>query len=170
MPYISTKTYGHEIGLSCCFRQHRAESHCRFLHGYALKVRVEFEAEELDERNWVVDFGALKGFREWLEAVFDHKMLVANDDPKRVLLREIEMAGLCEIVYVPAVGCEAFAKIIYDQAGEWLMHKGYRGVRVRSVEVAEHGANSAIYMENDNGKARLPRRVNIQQSRSSHVA
>ena len=33
----STKTYGHEEGLSCCFRQWRAtHSHCRLLHGYAL--------------------------------------------------------------------------------------------------------------------------------------
>ncbi|SVB70610.1 uncharacterized protein METZ01_LOCUS223464, partial [marine metagenome] len=26
--YQSTKTYGNEVGLSCCFRQWRADSHC----------------------------------------------------------------------------------------------------------------------------------------------
>lgn len=50
MTYKSTKLYGHEIGLSAAFRQWRAESHCRFLHGYALAVRFEFEADELDVR------------------------------------------------------------------------------------------------------------------------
>ena len=39
----STKTYGHEEGLSCCFRQWRAtHSHCRLLHGYALSFRLTF--------------------------------------------------------------------------------------------------------------------------------
>ena len=44
MNYVSTKTYGHEVGLSCAFRQHKADSHCAKLHGYALSVKVEFEA------------------------------------------------------------------------------------------------------------------------------
>ena len=34
--YRSSKTYGHEIGLSAAFRQWRAQSHCRLIHGYAL--------------------------------------------------------------------------------------------------------------------------------------
>ena len=55
--FRSTKTYGHEMGFSCAFRQHRADSHCRLVHGYALAFHFEFEATELDVRNWVVDFG-----------------------------------------------------------------------------------------------------------------
>lgn len=31
MTYVSTKTYGHEVGLSATFRQWRASSHCRLL-------------------------------------------------------------------------------------------------------------------------------------------
>ena len=81
MPYKSTKTFGHELGLSSAFRQWKAQSHCRFVHGYALAVKFEFEAEELDVRNWVVDFGSLKSLRKMLEDTFDHKLLVAEDDP-----------------------------------------------------------------------------------------
>lgn len=31
--YQSTKTYGHDRGFSCAFRQWRADSHCRLIHG-----------------------------------------------------------------------------------------------------------------------------------------
>ena len=89
MSFRSTKTYGHEIGLSACFRQWRAESHCRLLHGYALAVKFVFESEELDVRNWVVDFGSLKTLKGWLEDTFDHTLLVANDDPWKHKLMEL---------------------------------------------------------------------------------
>ena len=148
MTYISTKTYGHNIGLSACFRQWKANSHCQYLHGYALAIRVEFEASELDERNWVVDFGSLKSFKGWLETTFDHKLLVAEDDPHAKELVHLSNLGLAQIIMVPATGCEAFAEMIYKCAQIWLDDNGYfPRVRVRSVEVREHGANSAIYME-----------------------
>lgn len=144
--YCSTKTYGHHIGLSACFRQWRAESHCRFLHGYALQVGFEFESEELDARNWVVDFGSLKSLKGWLEDTFDHTLLVAEDDPQRHILVALEQAGLAQIRFVPATGCEAFAKMIFDATEVWLQDNGYTPrVRLRKVEVREHGANSGYY-------------------------
>jgi len=144
--HVSTKTYGHDIGLSACFRQWRADSHCKYLHGYALKVRLEFEADELDERNWVVDFGGLRTFKGWLESMFDHKLLVAEDDPERSRLMHLAKYGLADMVLVPATGCEAFAKLIHDRASAWLRENNYAPrVRLRSVEVCEHGANSAVY-------------------------
>jgi 6-pyruvoyltetrahydropterin/6-carboxytetrahydropterin synthase len=146
MPYRSTKTFGHELGLSCCFRQWRAESHCRFLHGYALAIRLEFEAEKLDEQNWCVDFGDFESLRELLKANFDHKTIVARDDPQKAIFREMEIAGMCEISWVTRTGCEAFAEMIFTWTEEWLYIKGYAPrVSLVSVEISEHGANSAIY-------------------------
>jgi 6-pyruvoyltetrahydropterin/6-carboxytetrahydropterin synthase len=148
MPYRSSKTYGHEIGLSACFRQWRAESHCRFLHGYALSVHLEFEADELDVRNWCVDFGSLKSFKGLLEQTFDHKTLVAEDDPMLPAFKRLESEGLAQVVVVPATGCEAFAKLIYEGAEVWIKDAGYAPrVRMHSVTVREHGANSATYTE-----------------------
>lgn len=144
--FISTKTYGHEIGLSACFRQWRAESHCRLLHGYALAVRFEFAADELDVRNWVVDFGSLKSLKGMLEDTFDHKLLVAQDDPMLPKLLELQMVGLADVVVVPATGCERFAELIYECTEQWLADNGYAPrCRLLLVEVREHGANSAIY-------------------------
>jgi 6-pyruvoyltetrahydropterin/6-carboxytetrahydropterin synthase len=146
--YRSSKTYGHEVGLSAAFRQWRADSHCRLVHGYALAVHVEFSAEELDVRNWVVDFGGLKSFKQGLEDTFDHKLLVAEDDPKLALFEEMESQGVAEIVIVPATGCEAFARLIYGYAEIWLKDAGYGDrVSVEYVRVMEHGANSATYYE-----------------------
>lgn len=144
--YKSTKTYGHEIGLTAVFRQWRAESHCRFLHGYALAFRFEFEAEELDVRNWVVDFGSLKSLKGWLEDTFDHKTVVAEDDPELATFRDLAVAGLIQLRIVPATGCEKFAEMVFGAAEVWLSDNGYAPrVRLVSVEVREHGANSAIF-------------------------
>jgi len=144
--YKSTKTFGHEVGLSCCFRQHRAESHCRLLHGYAIAVRFEFQAEVLDERNWVVDFGGLKGLKQILEDNFDHTMLVAEDDPHLATLQNLHDIGIARIVVVPKAGCEAFAHMIFEVTEQWLHDAGFSPrCQLSSVEVKEHGANSAIY-------------------------
>jgi 6-pyruvoyltetrahydropterin/6-carboxytetrahydropterin synthase len=146
MTYRSTKTYGHDIGLSVAFRQWKATSHCRFMHGYALSVRVEFEANSLDERNWVIDFGSLKDFKARLQDTFDHKTVVATDDPYLELMRELHAQQVIDMVVVPATGCEAFARLVAGMATEWLRdHDHLLRVRVASVEVKEHGANSAIY-------------------------
>lgn len=147
MTFLSTKTYGHEIGLSCCFRQWKASSHCNLLHGYALSVKFEFFADELDEKNWVVDFGSLKSLKAWLETKFDHTLLVAHDDPARGYFERMTELNLARVIIVEAIGCEAFAKLIYQQGILWLVERGYfPRVGISSVEVREHGANSAIYV------------------------
>lgn len=144
--YQSSKTYGHEIGLSCAFRQHKAQSHCRFIHGYALKIELHFEAEELDSRNWVVDFGSLKSLKGQLEDTFDHKLLVAEDDPEKDTLCMLAGLGVADVIVVEKTGCEAFAELIYETTEVWLKDSGYAPrVRMNRVVVHEHGANSATF-------------------------
>jgi 6-pyruvoyltetrahydropterin/6-carboxytetrahydropterin synthase len=146
MAYQSTKTYGHDIGLSCAFRQWRAQSHCHLIHGYALSFRLVFEADELDITNWVVDFGGLKPLKAKLQENFDHTMLVAKDDPKKDVLLSLQEHGLAKIVLVDATGCEATAKLVFDMTNQWLVETDYsQRVKLVSVEVAEHGANSAVF-------------------------
>ena len=143
--FRSTKTFTHAQGLSCAFRQWRADSHCRLIHGYAIQVRIEFEGE-LDERNWVVDFGSLKPLKALLEETFDHKLLVAQDDPQIDELTYLEQLGLANVVVLPkGVGCERFAEHVFEMASDWLISVdiSFR-VRVAQVEISEHGGNSAI--------------------------
>lgn len=144
--YRSTKTYGHDLGLSACFRQWRAESHCRLLHGYALAFSFVFEAAQLDERNWVIDFGGLDGLKARLKQAFDHTLIVAEDDPELSMFNALHVAGLAQIIVAKNVGCEAFARYGYKMAqAQLVLMKQVPRVRVVSCEVCEHGANSAIY-------------------------
>ena len=149
--FQSTKTWGHEIGLSCCFRQWGAESHCRLLHGYAISVKLKFAATHLDHNNWVMDFGGLKPIKALLEKTFDHKLVVARNDPKANLLASLAQEGVAEIVWLESTGCEAFARHIGLLTQQWLndhqTNAEYRRVWVHSCEIREHGANSAIWIQ-----------------------
>jgi 6-pyruvoyltetrahydropterin/6-carboxytetrahydropterin synthase len=140
----STKTYDHNLGFSCAFRQWKAESHCKLLHGYALSFTFVFEANKLDERNWVVDFGGLDPLKEKLRYWFDHTTFVAADDPMHSTFMQMANIGLIQVRRLPNVGCEAFAQHGFDLAEE-VCSKHFPHVRVVSCEVREHGANSASY-------------------------
>ena len=149
--FVSTKTYGHDLGFAVAYRQWRAESHCHLIHGYSLAFHIEFQSETLDVRNWVVDFGSLRTFKEKLTEWFDHTLLVAEDDPAIATFLLLGSKGLAKVVFVERTGCEGLAKFLYDYLEEiWLPENGYKGtdrcVTVREVMVSEHGANSAKFL------------------------
>ncbi len=146
-PFIFvTKTYGHELGLSACFRQWKADSHCAKWHGYPLKFAFTFACVELNDKNWVIDFGSLKPIKQWLEDTFDHKLLVAHDDPHLELIFSLEEKGLADVVIVQDTGCEAFARLAFHAIEDWLCKAGHSPkVWLQRVEVAEHGGNSVMY-------------------------
>lgn len=144
--YLSTKTFGANLGFSAAFRQWRADSHCKYVHGYALEFKFIFATEDLDARNWVVDFGGLKALKGILEDTFDHKTIVAEDDPQIAWFMEGQRLGVLDTVVLPAGGCEKFAEYVYEVAEQWLKDAGFAPrCRLVSVEVREHGANSAIF-------------------------
>jgi 6-pyruvoyltetrahydropterin/6-carboxytetrahydropterin synthase len=146
MKYRSTKKYGHGNGLSCSFRQWRAvHSHCSKLHGYSIAFELTFETETLDSQNWCVDFGSLKPVKEMLTFWFDHTTLVASDDPYIDYFREWDKHGLIDMREVPATGCERMAEFVYEKVLAWLEKQNKPDVKLISVQVWEHEANSAIY-------------------------
>ena len=146
MSYYSTKTYGHNIGLSAVFRQpHADHSHCKFLHGYSLQFKFTFGCDELDNKNWAVDFGGLKPIKKWLEDTFDHKMVIDYNDPYLNDFRVLEAKHLCQVVVLDGVGAEKFAEHAFNFADELIRKETNNRCYVVRVECAEHGANSAIY-------------------------
>jgi 6-pyruvoyltetrahydropterin/6-carboxytetrahydropterin synthase len=146
MMYRVVKRYDHNLGLTVCFRQHRAKSHCRHLHGYALAIELTFASELLDENNWVIDFGCLRPVKVYLADNFDHITIVAVDDPELQTFKMLQDRNLCKMRIVASTGCESFAKEIYDWVNKWLpMPHKERGVILESVKVSEHGGNSAVY-------------------------
>jgi 6-pyruvoyltetrahydropterin/6-carboxytetrahydropterin synthase len=140
------KTYGHDEGLSCTFRQWQAaHSHCRFLHGYALAFRFTFATASLDDRGWCIDFGGLKPLRAWLHETFDHTLLAASDDPQLPALRGLEADGLVQLRVLEAVGCEGFAAYAHAWVSHFLTRETSGRVWLESVEVSEHDGNTATF-------------------------
>jgi 6-pyruvoyltetrahydropterin/6-carboxytetrahydropterin synthase len=144
--HYSTKHYGHNIGLSAVFRQPNADhSHCHLLHGYSLAFTFTFGCDNLDNKNWAVDFGGLKPLKAWLEDSFDHKVAVDKSDPHMDTLKDLEAKGLAELRIFDGVGAEKFAEHAFNFADKLIREKTDNRCYVVKVECAEHGANSAIY-------------------------
>jgi 6-pyruvoyltetrahydropterin/6-carboxytetrahydropterin synthase len=149
--FQSTKLFD---GFSCVFRQWKTEgTHCRFLHGYGVSFRVWFEGE-LDERNWVWDFGGMKRAKgtidnmspkEWMEYMFDHTLIVAEDDPGISGFKTMDKLGIAQVRVLPAVGAEQFAKYIFEKLNTFVQEETSGRVKVVRVEFMENSKNTAIY-------------------------
>ena len=134
---------------SCAFRQPKASSHCRHIHGYRLKAKFWFESDNLDKNNWVVDFGSLKPLKMQLEKQFDHTLCLDKKDPELLRFQMLTEADVADIRIMNGVGIEMTAKWCYDAANEFL-EKGFdntNSARCVKVEVWEHEGNSAIYKD-----------------------
>ena len=151
--YQSTKLFD---GFSCCFRQWKAETtHCRFMHGYGVSFRVTFEGD-LDERNWVWDFGGMKRAKTqidgmspkaWMDYMFDHTVIVAKDDPGMGGWRTMDELGIIQLRIIEATGAEKFSEYIYNKLNEFVKTETDNRVRVTKVKFMEHGKNAAYYSE-----------------------
>ena len=143
MSHTSSKLI--ELG-STAFRQPRAESHCRYIHGYQLKAEVTFACNELDNNNWVFDFGGLKDLKHIYKTQFDHTLVIANDDPEIELLKELNVRGLAQLrIMTGGVGIERFAEWCFKTADSFVDEATNGRVWVESVTVYEHEDNFASY-------------------------
>jgi len=143
-------------GFSAVFRQWKAEdTHCRFIHGYGISFKVYFEGE-LDHRNWVWDFGGMKRAKtkiddmspkEWMDYMFDHTLLVAEDDPFLAAFKQMGDANVAQVRVIPASGAEKFAEYIYNKLNEFVIAETEGRVKVTKVKFMEHGKNAAYYSE-----------------------
>ena len=151
--FISTKVFD---GYSTVFRQWKAEgTHCRFLHGYGVSFKVWFEGE-LDERNWVWDFGGMKRAKgtidgmnpkAWMDYMFDHTTLIAEDDPYLEGWKAMDQHGLIQLRVIPHVGAERFAEFIFNKLNDFIKVETDGRVRITKVEFMENNKNSATYAE-----------------------
>jgi 6-pyruvoyltetrahydropterin/6-carboxytetrahydropterin synthase len=150
--YTSTKTY-RQIA-PCAYRQWRADSHCNQIHGYAFSFHFEFGTNELDARNWSVDYGSLRPLKDKLEEWFDHALLLAEDDPNFEDIKKLGDLKLAKITIVEKTGCEGLAEFLYDYVNEQFLPTYGYGDRVwcTRVEVRETDSNMA-YVSGDRPNA-----------------
>lgn len=165
MKFQSTKLIK---GFSTCFRQWKAvDTHCKFLHGYAISFKLTFEGS-LDFRNWVMDFGFLKrsetkiswhkssldpervsdfSVDEFFKFMFDHTTVISEDDPALEKFIELDKMGVIQLRIIPKVGCEKFAQFVSEILNRFLEEETDGRVKCVKVECFEHAENSAIYLQ-----------------------
>ena len=146
MVFSSSKKIG---PISTGHRQWKDDDHCKFVHGYGRYVEFTFCCEERDERGWVMDFGDLKDIKRWIEAEWDHKVLIASDDPLLQQLKELESHGgiLLNVLpdgYYP--GIEESCRYLYDMLSPMIQKKTNNRVEITRVEIWEHENNSGEYV------------------------
>lgn len=131
---------------STAFRQPFADSHCKFLHGYRLQAKFWFSCDELDNNNWVVDFGCLKKLKEILEKTFDHTTCIWDKDPEKPLFEFMHSKGVIDLrIFEEGVGIEKFAEFCHTKANEFVKEYTKDRCWCSKVEVWEHELNSATY-------------------------
>ena len=149
--FQSTKIFD---GFSTVLRQWKAkDTHCKFLHGYAVEFKVTFEGD-LDYRNWVWDFGGMKrsktkidgmSAKEWMDYTFDHTTVIANDDPELTIFTEMDRSGIIQLRILEATGAEKFSEYIFNKLNEFVIQETDSRVKIIRVEFSENKKNTAIY-------------------------
>lgn len=151
--YGSTKEFDN---FSIAIRQWKAQhSHCQLLHGYAIEFKVwfasieEIEENQLDEMNWIVDFGLFSrnGLKDWLNEMFDHTTIIEKDDPQLESFQWMQELGLLKLVVVDKIGAESMAKLVFDKFNDVFSKTEGGRVKVVKVECNENKKNSGIYEE-----------------------
>ena len=146
-------------GFSTVFRQWKAEdTHCKYLHGYGISFKLTFEGD-LDHRNWVWDFGGMKraktkidgkSAKEWMDYMFDHTLIVAEDDPYVQSFQKMDEMGVAQVRVIPATGAEKFAEFIYQKLNPFVEKETDNRVSITEVKFMEHGKNAAKYVARKN--------------------
>ena len=140
MRHRSTKRYSN---LPCAHRTHSHEGHCRFVHGYSRSFKFYFEANELDEHGFVVDFSALRPVKRWLEHMFDHTLLISADDPELPFFEQMDARGLAQLRVLPKVSMEGTASFVFAKVDEMIRAQTEGRAWLVKVEVHENDKNSA---------------------------
>jgi 6-pyruvoyltetrahydropterin/6-carboxytetrahydropterin synthase len=109
---------------------------CKHPHGHNAVAEIEIQADSLDARNMVADFGDIKRVvKGWVDRELDHRMILRRDDPLVPCLQ-----SLGEPVYLlesnPTV--ERIARLVYDISRE-------QGLPVVRVTVWETPTSWATY-------------------------
>ena len=147
--FTSTKAY-HDY--PCAHRQHRHDGNCALVHGYSRSFHFIFGAQTLDRCGFAVDFGKLKWIKEHLDYMFDHTLLLCDDDPQLPVFRQLEAAGACAIRLMPhGVGMEGTAQYLCEYVDDKLRKITQGRCWVESVESRENQKNSAIYTNPNRG-------------------
>ena len=137
-----TKSY-RDIPLS--HRQPLHSGRCSRLHGHSWAVTLTFEAKELDDNGFVIDFGDLHFLKDWIDQNLDHATALKKSDPLRQECERLQEMGLLKIFWVDSASCEGIAQFLYHTFQPMIEQKTNGRVRIQSLRLDEDSKNSATY-------------------------
>jgi len=128
---------------------HRLATHpgkCKTLHGHNARVDVTVAGPIDGATGMVIDFGDFTPLRKWLDATYDHKMLLHASDPIVPGLIQLELEsrislGLCLLEFPPTA--ENLARNILSNSRSLLGGPGSLGARVVRVQFWETAGSLA---------------------------
>ena len=85
--------------------------------------------------------------KAWMDYMFDHTLIVAEDDPEVEAFKQMDTAGVAQVRIIPATGAEKFSEYIYTKLNSFVKAETDNRVRVTKVKFMEHGKNAACYSE-----------------------
>ena len=118
------------------------EGKCSNIHGHRYRVIAILKSDELQEkgqeRGMVMDFGIFKRELKRIEIMFDHKLVIENNEEGRKMQCLLNDFQVVLVDYRPTA--EEMSRHIYKILKE-------RNLPVYQVEVYETPSNSSMYME-----------------------
>jgi 6-pyruvoyltetrahydropterin/6-carboxytetrahydropterin synthase len=84
--------------------------------------------------------------KAWMDYMFDHTFIVAEDDPFKESFLKMDEAGVAQVRVIPATGAEKFSEYLYTKLSAFVTEETEGRVRVVSVEFMEHSKNTALYI------------------------
>lgn len=138
---ITAERY-HDISVG--HRVHRHESKCAHLHGHNYRIHFTVDAPALDDVGRVLDFSAIKErLCYWLEACWDHKFLVWEEDPMAAALKALDPQGVVLVAFNPTA--ENMARALLEVVGP--LQLAGTSCRLVSVRVEETRKCSAVALK-----------------------
>lgn len=151
--YTITKKYK---DFPAAHRQHRHDGHCAHVHGHNWSFEFTFASDHLDENGFVMDFGKMRFIKDWLTEMFDHTLLINENDPEARFFLDHHIGGgkrLWDVRIIPNGSAEDLAQYVWmnisDITQDVWNEEGYEGPcpELISVTVYEDDKNCATFIK-----------------------
>lgn len=128
-------------------RQHTHGGHCQFVHGHDWTFIFEFEGEPDAKTGFILDFGGnfMKSVREDLDELFDHALVLNQDDALGIQMTENKAyARMFKVLTIPSCSSEGIAAFLWSRYYEKVLKATNKKTRLHRIEVIEGDKNSAV--------------------------
>lgn len=121
---------------------------CANIHGHRYRLVVKVKSESLKDsgpdRAMIEDFSFVKAVLKEIHDLFDHKLIIENNEPgKSLVSRLADMPQQFEYYFVPyRPTAEEMSRDIFNMIKD-------RGIKIYEVELFETPTNSCIYRETE---------------------